>query len=144
MSLSEVIVVLTDIVYDTQSSGADQTSVHFSVFKPLSGPWSILPPPPAISCHLPHCQFYAVDAIRPEIVVLTGSFEFESEIQPNSVHIYSFISSTWRQGSDMPKPSRVSFRYASDGKWMVYVAGGTNGNDKPLKSSMAYDVKMDK
>ncbi|OWM66133.1 F-box/kelch-repeat protein At1g80440-like [Punica granatum] len=114
---------------------------RLSVFQPLSGQWSTLPPIPGFTAGLP--MFCALAAAGSELVVMGGTDPVMWDAL-NSVYIYNFLSLKWRPGTDMPGGIRTSFSCASDGNRMVYVAGGCGGQRESLKSALVYDVKMDK
>lgn len=120
---------------------APSLAYGLSTFEPLSGQWSTLPPIPGFSAGLP--MFCALAAVGWDLVVLGGMDPVMWEAL-NSVYIYNFQSSRWRRGADLPGGIRTSFCCASDGKRMVYVAGGSGGNSESLKSAVAYDLRTDK
>ncbi|XP_031390249.1 F-box/kelch-repeat protein At1g80440-like [Punica granatum] len=120
-----------------------------AVFNPLSGRWSALPPIPHSKFGLPSfCQLAAVGS---DLVVLGGSDYVRARgmLSNNwatffrSVYIYSFKSSRWQRGRDMPGRVRTDFCCASDGVRMVYVVGGWCRTSDLSKSAMAYDVQTD-
>lgn len=61
----------------------------------------------------------------------------------NDVHVYDFMSATWRHGARMPGPRRSFFACASDGDSTVLVAGGHDEEKAALRSALAYDVARD-
>ncbi|OWM66130.1 F-box/kelch-repeat protein At1g80440-like [Punica granatum] len=109
---------------------ASGCKTYLSIFEPLQGRWSTLPPIPDCSNGMP--TYFTLVAVGSDILVLGGS----------DVYIYSFQSWSWRRGVDMPSEPRKYYDFASDGKRIVYVAGG-ECMDSLLKSAMAYDVKKD-
>ncbi|OWM66135.1 F-box/kelch-repeat protein At1g15670-like [Punica granatum] len=112
-----------------------------TVFEPLSGQWVDLPPPPGCCDGLP--RFCRLAAVRTELVVV-GGLDPVTWDATNSVYVYSFLTSEWRRGADMPGGDRFFFGCASEGDRFVFVAGGHDKQKNSLRSAMAYDVHMDR
>lgn len=113
---------------------------RFTVFEPETGDWSELPPVPGFTNGLP--LFSQVASVGLDLVVLGGLDPVTWEVS-NSVHIFSFLSATWRQGKDIPGVKRSFFGCTSDLDRMVYVVGGHDGDKNALRSAIAYDVARD-
>ncbi|KAJ4835424.1 hypothetical protein Tsubulata_025733 [Turnera subulata] len=113
---------------------------RFTVLEPETGDWSELPPVPEFTNGLP--MFCQVACVGSDLVVLGGLDPVTWEVS-NSVHVFSFLSATWRRGKDMPGVRRSFFGCASDLDRTVYVVGGHDGDKNALRSVLAYDVASD-
>ncbi|XP_015869332.3 F-box/kelch-repeat protein At1g15670 [Ziziphus jujuba] len=107
---------------------------------PGTGNWCELPPVPELSTGLP--MFCQVVGVGSDLVVL-GGWDPMTWKASQSVYVYSFVSSEWRRGNDMPDGPRTFFGCASDFDRTVYVAGGHDDEKNALRSAMAYDVARD-
>ncbi|XP_030464548.1 F-box/kelch-repeat protein At1g80440-like [Syzygium oleosum] len=113
---------------------------RLTTFEPVSGSWSELPPPPGFCGGFP--MFCQLAAARSDLVVIGGLDPVSWEAS-SSVYIYSFITSTWRRGADMPGAQRSFFGCASDGDRVVFVAGGHDSEKNALRSAVAYLLERD-
>lgn len=108
---------------------------------PATWNWSDLPPIPGYSKGLPmFCQLTGVGSY----LVVMGGLDPVTWEASNLVFVYSFISSRWRHGADMPGCPRSFFACASDSNGTVFVGGGHDGAKNALASAMAYNVENDK
>ena len=111
-----------------------------SVFEPVTGDWSELPPPAGFESGLP--MFCRVTSVGSELVIL-GGLDPDTWKASNSVFIYDFVSAKWRRGADMPCGPRTFFGCVSDSRRSVFVAGGHDDEKNALRSALAYDVAAD-
>lgn len=107
---------------------------------PGTGNWCELPPVPDSPTGLP--MFCQVAGVGSDLVVI-GGWDPMTGKASQSVYVYSFVSSKWRRGTDMPGRPRTLFGCASDFDRTVYVAGGHDDEKNALRSAMAYDVAQD-
>ncbi|CAA7403062.1 unnamed protein product [Spirodela intermedia] len=115
-------------------------SYRVALLEPESGTWSTLPPVPGLPRGLPlFCQLAAAG----RRLVVIGGWNPESWVATDEVHVYDFMAGSWRRGAPMPGPRRSFFACASDGRRMVFVAGGHDEDKNALRSAMAYDVERD-
>lgn len=119
-----------------------ETPVYrLTLCEPETGYWRILPPLPGYPDGLPmFCQLIAVGL---NLVVMGGWDPVTWEVS-KAVFIYSFISSKWRRGADIPGARRSFFGCASDFRRVVFVAGGHDNEKNALSSAYAYDVEQDR
>nr|GMD33807.1 F-box/kelch-repeat protein At1g80440-like [Ipomoea batatas] len=114
---------------------------RLTLFEPVKRRWRNFPPIPEMVEGMPVCC--GVAGIGPELVVIGGCDPMTRRVQ-GSVFIYNFISATWRRGADMPGEDRLFFGCAGSAEdGTVVVAGGHNGDNMSLKSTLAYDVARD-
>lgn len=112
-----------------------------TVFEPLSGRWADLPPPPGCPNGLP--RFCRLAAVGMDLVVV-GGLDPVTWDASSSVYVYSFLSTKWRRGADMPGRPRLFFGCASDGDRTLFVAGGHDTDKNALRSALVYDVHGDR
>ncbi|KAL5574652.1 hypothetical protein UlMin_016351 [Ulmus minor] len=139
------LIVMVQARFDpTRYCGAIKSSAapvyRLTLFEPETGNWTDAPPIPGLPNGLP--MFCKVAGVGSNLVVL-GGWDPLTWKASRSVYIYSFLSSTWRRGSEMPGCPRSFFGCASDSNRTVYVAGGHDDEKNALRSAMAYDVAKD-
>ncbi|XP_043699041.1 F-box/kelch-repeat protein At1g80440-like [Telopea speciosissima] len=142
--LTRPIVVLTQADSTGASAGATKNlippSYRLTIYEPVTGAWTKLPPLPGFSDGLPlFCQFAGVGR---KLVVIGGWYPGTWAVS-KSVFVYDFVSAKWHQGADMPGVSRSFSACASDSDRMVFVAGGHDDGKNALRSAMVYDVAKD-
>jgi hypothetical protein len=113
-----------------------------TVCDPMKGTWERLPLIDHL--HVPgipiSCECVAVN----RKLILVGGFHHSNSGLMQSVYIYDFESARWSRGADMPT-LRFSFACSVDSSTgLVYVAGGTNKDSRPLAAAEAYNVEEDK
>ncbi|CAH8353806.1 unnamed protein product [Eruca vesicaria subsp. sativa] len=113
---------------------------RISVLEPESGLWTELPPVPGKSNGLP--LFCRLASVGTDLVVI-GGLEPATWRTSDEVFIFSFLTSTWRNGTSMPGGPRSFFACASDSERSVFVAGGHDEDKNALTSALAYDVAED-
>ncbi|KAF8027522.1 hypothetical protein BT93_E0428 [Corymbia citriodora subsp. variegata] len=142
---TQTIIVMAQAVLDPPRSSGFAKLCHVPVyrltaFEPVSGSWSELLLPPEFSGVLPmFCQLAAAGSN----LVVIGGLDPVSWESSSSVYIYSFITATWRRGADLPGVRRSFFGCASDGDFVVFVAGGHDDEKNALRSAVAYHVERD-
>lgn len=114
---------------------------RLSVCDPENGSWYDLPPIPELIDGLP--RFCRIVGAGSNLVVIGGCDPDTWRVM-DCVFVYSFISGSWRRGSDMPGQQRLFFGCASDSDGMIIVAGGHDDEKNALKSVLSYDVVKDK
>ncbi|XP_065035195.1 F-box/kelch-repeat protein At1g80440-like [Musa acuminata AAA Group] len=113
----------------------------FTPFDPVTGAWSCLPS----ASGLPHCLslFCHLAAVAQQLVVI-GRWDSETWAAFDRVHVYDFMSSTWRHGARMPR-SRWSFACTTSKELRGGVRRQGHDDEKnALRSAIAYDVTADK
>jgi len=139
-----VIVVAQAWIYPTRTAHLAKRSgppfYRLVLCDPKTGYWSELPPVPGFPDGIP--MFCHLVGVGSELVVIGGCDPFSYQAS-NSVFIYSFLSATWRCGTDMPGGQRLFAGCDSDSDRMVYIAGGHDEDKSALKSALAYDVAKD-
>ncbi|ESQ35242.1 hypothetical protein EUTSA_v10008027mg [Eutrema salsugineum] len=143
---SQELVVLSqarvDPVKELGSGKTIPTPVYrISVLEPESGLWIELPPVPGKSSGLP--LFCRLASVGSDLVVI-GGLDPVTWRTSDSVFIFSFLTSTWRNGTSMPGGSRSFFACASDSQRNVFVAGGHDEDKNALTSALVYDVAEDR
>ncbi|CAN6885642.1 hypothetical protein HID58_064978 [Brassica napus] len=114
---------------------------RISVLEPESGLWTELPPVPGKSNGLP--LFCRLASVGTDLVVI-GGLDPATWRTSDSVFIFSFLTSTWRNGTSMPGGPRSFFACASDSERNVFVAGGHDEDKNALTSALVYDVAEDR
>ncbi|WOL08134.1 hypothetical protein Cni_G16886 [Canna indica] len=116
-------------------------SYRLTLFEPLTGDWSCLPPIPGLPHGLP--LFSNLAAVDRELVVI-GGWDPETWAASDGVYIYDFTTGAWRRGAPMPGPRRSFFACAASADLRtVFVAGGHDEEKNALRSAMAYDLAAD-
>ncbi|CAN4098364.1 unnamed protein product [Withania somnifera] len=105
-----------------------------------NGSWYDLPPIPELIDGLP--RFCRIVGVGSDLVVIGGCDPDTWRVM-DCVFVYSFLSGSWRRGSDMPGHQRLFFGCASDSNRMIIVAGGHDDEKNALKSVLSYDVVKD-
>ncbi|GJN19308.1 hypothetical protein PR202_gb06572 [Eleusine coracana subsp. coracana] len=128
------------------AASATPASYRLVLHDVSTGAWAAMsPPPPFPGGRLPlFCQLAVVgEGPRRKLVVL-GGWDPETWAPTAAVHVYDFLSGTWRRGAEMPPPRRSFFACAAAGesRW-VFVAGGHDAEKNALRSAAAYDAEAD-
>ena len=143
---SQELVVLSQARLDPVSQlGSGKTIptpvYRISILEPESGLWTELPPVPGKSNGLP--LFCRLASVGTDLVVI-GGLDPVTWGTSDSVFIFSFLTSTWRNGRSMPGGPRSFFACASDSERNVLVAGGHDEDKNALTSAIMYDVAEDR
>uniref|UniRef100_A0A1J3IEM7 F-box/kelch-repeat protein n=1 Tax=Noccaea caerulescens TaxID=107243 RepID=A0A1J3IEM7_NOCCA len=143
---SQELVVLSqarvDPVSELGSGKTIPTPVYrISVLELESGLWTELLPFPGKSNGLP--LFCRLASVGSDLVVL-GGLDPVTWRTSDSVFIFSFLTSTWRNGTNMPGGPRSFFACASDSERNVFVAGGHDEDKNAMTSALTYDVAEDR
>uniref|UniRef100_A0A0E0JX70 F-box domain-containing protein n=1 Tax=Oryza punctata TaxID=4537 RepID=A0A0E0JX70_ORYPU len=116
------------------------TSYRLVLHDPVGGGggWTALPPLPGGGGGLPlFCQLAAVAACGGERrrLVVVGGWDPETWAPMDAVHVYDFLSGSWRRGAAMPGPRRSFFACAAVGShggeqavYLLTTEGGANKN----------------
>uniref|UniRef100_A0A0E0G2V7 F-box domain-containing protein n=1 Tax=Oryza nivara TaxID=4536 RepID=A0A0E0G2V7_ORYNI len=120
------------------------TSYRLVLHDPVTGGWAALPPLPGAGGLPLFCQLASVAACGRERrrLVVVGGWDPETWAPTDAVHVYDFLSGSWRRGAAMPGPRRSFFACAAVGRW-VFVAGGHDEEKNALRSAVAYDAEAD-
>ncbi|CAN4100226.1 unnamed protein product [Withania somnifera] len=113
---------------------------RLSVCDPENGSCYDLPPIPELIDGLP--RFCRIVGVGSNLVVIGGCDPDTWRVM-DCVFVYSFLSGSWRRGSDMPGERRLFFGCESDSDRMIMVGGGHDDEKNALKSVLLYDVVRD-
>lgn len=129
------------VIVMAQAQGKPAAGTYRLVISdPERGFWNELPPIPGFSNGLP--LFCRIVGVGNNLVVMGGCDPITWKVL-DSVFVYDFLSSKWRNGACIPGKRRFLFGCASDSHRNVIVAGGHDEQKYALRSAVLYDVLKD-